>query len=202
MISIAQIFPEHLDLNGDGANVLVLQRRLEWAGVPVKVVRVEPGQFLTERPDLVVIGHGSSAAWKQIYGSFARLVPSFSEWMNQGTIVIAISSGFAALHGLLPDLTATVSRKERTSKFVSETFEDQTLIGYLNTDLDLPNLLIRENLIGSMLHGPVLAKNSWLCDWIFGRIGVSAGMADATKFEKVASLEMAARALATEQSEN
>lgn len=202
MITIVQVFPGHLDLNGDGGNVLVLQRRLEWAGVPVKVIRLAPGQVLTERPAVVVIGHGSSAAWKQIYGSFARLVPLLSEWMHQGTIVLAISSGFAALHGLLPDLSATVDRKERVSKFVSEEFEDQTLIGYLNTDLDLPNLVISENLIGSMLHGPLLAKNSWISDQIFIRLGVAPETVDATKFERVANLEIAARSLAKEQSEN
>ena len=200
MITLLQLFPDHLDLNGDAGNLKVLQRRLEWAGIEVKTVSLQPGQDFDEHPDVVFVGHGSTAAWKQVYTSLARLAPKLSEWMEAGTIVFAISSGFAALHGLLPGLVTSIDRTERASKFISEDFGDQTLVGYLNSDLALPNLLVDSNLIGSMLHGPLLAKNSWLSDFIFEKLGISARVMNESKFTAVEKLELAARQLATEQS--
>jgi CobQ-like glutamine amidotransferase family enzyme len=201
MIKILQLFPGHLDLNGDGGNVQVLLKRAVWGGLAAEFMALHPGENPNERPDVVVIGHGSSAAWKQIYGEFARLVPVLADWMNQGTQVIAVSTGFAALHGLASDLPKSVSKTERRSIFVVEEFDGQEVFGYLNSDLDLPNIIRHGNLIGTMLHGPVLAKNTWLADQIIDKVRGNNPRTNVNsiKLDQIELLAKAARNLAADQ---
>lgn len=195
MIKLAAIFPGHLNLNGDLGNLLVLQRRLEWSGQPVEV---SSGNDLPAvRPDFLVIGHGSTAAWRQIYSRFAQMVPTISSWLEQGTVVLAVSSGYAALHGLLANLPDSVERVERKSVFENLEFEGRQIVGYFNSDLSLPSIARHGNLIGAMLHGPLLAKNEWLADEIIKGFGVSIPLTD-QNFELVTSLADAAKQLETE----
>ncbi|MEN9714411.1 MAG: hypothetical protein RLZZ164_1075 [Actinomycetota bacterium] len=171
MIRLLELFPEHLNLNGDRANLLVLRRRAEWGGIAVSHETLHPGQLLPiERPDVVLIGHGSAAAWRQAYPALRTVIADIENWMLQGTQVIAVSTGYAALHGLLGALPASVNKVDRLSNFVVDEFEGKVLCGYKNSDLDLDDLSIEGNLIGTLLHGPLLAKNPWLADRILGQI--------------------------------
>lgn len=201
MIQLLELFPGHLDLNGDSGNLLVLQRRIVWGGLSANRSALLPGQVAPERPDVLLIGHGSAAAWKQIYSDFARLSPTIQDWLLQGTQVLAISSGFAALHGLLDGLPNSIQRAERVSKFVVEEFEGHSVYGYLNSELQLPMITRSGNLLGSMLHGPLLAKNSWIADQIIeAAVGNSTRAKIAVeKFDELEVLAAAARTLAAEQ---
>ncbi len=199
MIRLLEMYPEHLNLNGDRGNLLILQRRLEWASIPVQYFTHRAGQPLpTTRPDFVLLGHGSPAAWRQIYADLAKCAERLEDWLEAGTQLLAISSGFAALHGLFGMLPVSVNRTERTSKFVSEDFEGKELVGYLNSDLDLPNLRINSNLIGANLHGPLLAKNVWLADAIITRFGAEPGEITEDKFLRVQNYAEFATSLARE----
>lgn len=171
MIRLLELFPDHLNLNGDRANLLVLRRRAEWGGIAVSHETLSPGQLLPlERPDVVLIGHGSVAAWRQAYPALRTVVSEIENWMLQGTQVIAVSTGYAALHGLLGQLPASVAKVARISNFVVEEFEGKVLCGYKNSDLELDDLVITGNLFGTLLHGPLLAKNPWLADRILAEI--------------------------------
>jgi CobQ-like glutamine amidotransferase family enzyme len=57
-VSIALLFPELLGTYGDGGNALVLAKRLEWRGIPYRVVTVEAGDPVPESCDLYVLGGG------------------------------------------------------------------------------------------------------------------------------------------------
>ena len=203
MIRLLELYPEHLNLNGDRGNLLVLQRRLEWAHVPVQPFAHRAGQPLpTTRPDFILLGHGSPAAWRQIYTDLARIVPQLEEWMHQGTQLLAVSSGFAALHGLIKSLPASIERRERVSKFVSVETESPVVVGYLNSDLDLEAYSQYGNLMATLLHGPLLAKNVELADVIIERILLVRSelvrQPDLEKFERVSRFAAEARALALE----
>ncbi len=204
MITLTQLYPNHLNLNGDGGNILVLERRIQWGGLQSRTMHLEPGQSPEARPDVLVIGHGSTAAWRQIYSDFARLVPTIHGWMQQGTQVIAISSGFAALHGLLEGLPSSIQKTTRVSKFVVAELSGQEVFGYLNSDLVLDPITRHGNLIGSLLHGPLLAKNIWLADQIIENARGEAPRAEinAEKLDEVELLAKAARDLALEQSKD
>jgi CobQ-like glutamine amidotransferase family enzyme len=81
-----------------------------------------------------------------------------------------VSTGFAALHGLLSQLDTNVERVSRVSKFEEAESQEIRVVGYKNSDLDLPSLSIDGNFIGSLLHGPILAKNESLADFVISRI--------------------------------
>jgi CobQ-like glutamine amidotransferase family enzyme len=104
------------------------------------------------------------------------------------------------LHGLLRELPTEVNKVPRISKFEVAEFADSQVVGYKNTDLALPTIERFGNLIGTVLHGPLLAKNAKLSDDILGamlRNGRS------TNFELTATLkkyEDDARSLAIELS--
>ena len=203
MIRLLELFPEHLNLNGDRGNLLVLQRRLEWAQIPVQPFAHRVGHPLpATRPDFVLLGHGSPAAWRQIYSDLARIVPQLEQWMQQGTQLLAVSSGFAALHGLSKHLPASIERRERVSKFVSVDNVGATVVGYLNSDLDLEPFTHSGNLIATLLHGPLFAKNVELADEVIERMLQAkpelVRSPEVKKFEQVSRFATAARRLAIE----
>jgi CobQ-like glutamine amidotransferase family enzyme len=169
MIRLLELYPEHLNLNGDRGNLVVLQRRLEWAAINVKVSTYRPGESLgSEAPDFVLLGHGSPAAWRQIYADLAHIAPTLQSWIDGSTQMLAVSSGFAALHGLIRGLPTEVNKVPRISKFEVAEFENGQVVGYKNTDLDLPTLERFGNLIGTVLHGPILAKNTQFTSDLIG----------------------------------
>lgn len=172
MIRLLELYPDHLNLNGDRGNLIVLKSRFEWAGVDVQLLTHRPGEALpTLAPDLILLGHGSPAAWRQIYADLVNIAPMIQEWLDSATKVLAVSSGFAALHGLISDLPEQVSKVERVSRFeIAESSAGQ-VVGYRNSDLDLPNLLTQGNLIGTMLHGPLLAKNENFTNELVQQLG-------------------------------
>jgi CobQ-like glutamine amidotransferase family enzyme len=171
MIRLLELYPEHLNLNGDRGNLQVLEKRLGWASVDVQSFTHRPGQPLpATAPDFVLIGHGSPAAWRQVYADLSRIAPTLQEWLDGGTQFLAVSSGFAALHGLLSELPQSVQRIARVSKFEEAKSAGFEAIGYRNSDLDLPSLMVSGNFVGTLLHGPLLAKNETLADSIVERL--------------------------------
>lgn len=202
MIRLLELYPEHLNLNGDRGNLQVLEKRLGWASVEVQSFTHRPGQPLpSTAPDFVLLGHGSPAAWRQIYSDLSRIAPTFQEWLDGGTQILAVSSGFAALHGLLAELPESVQRVARISKFEEAESAGLVAIGYKNSDLDLPALLVSGNFVGTLLHGPLLAKNESLADAIVEKLLVRAGVAvaiAATKKQEVSGYASKASELARE----
>lgn len=202
MIRLLELYPEHLNLNGDRGNLQVLEKRLGWASVEVQSFTHRPGQPLpSTAPDFVLLGHGSPAAWRQIYSDLSRIAPIFQEWLDVGTQILAVSSGFAALHGLMAELPDSVQRVARISKFEEAENSGFVAVGYKNSDLDLPALLVSGNFVGTLLHGPLLAKNESLADAIVEKLLARAGVAvaiAATKKQEVSGYASKASELARE----
>jgi len=58
IVSLVALFPNHLNLNGDLANIKVLTERLAWRGVTAVVTLVEKGDPLPTEADFILLGHG------------------------------------------------------------------------------------------------------------------------------------------------
>jgi hypothetical protein len=65
-IKLVSLFPGHLNLNGDQANLKVIQMRLKWFGYQSSVVAVNVGDQIPADAHLIFLGHGSMAAWNDI----------------------------------------------------------------------------------------------------------------------------------------
>lgn len=169
MIRLATVFPEALNLNGDQANILVLKDFLQRCGQTVEVITVESLQALEKaRPDFVFFGHGSQAAHQAIDVELLAIARASTSLSCQ-LMFVGSSVEFAIERLGLG--SRSINRGERESLFSVGEVADFKVLGYRNTDSGLPNIWTENNLLFSMLHGPVLAKNPRLQQLLATSIG-------------------------------
>ncbi len=171
MIRIGVLFPEHLNLNGDAANAEVLSKQLTWRGVPSQIIGIDKCVEALPKIDVLVVGHGSIAAWSDVASSWSRLSGALVELMRHGLPVLAVSSGFELLcraqRGSLSGLEVfdlVPEDIQRVSKFEVAEFEGYEVLGYKNSEAKLPTICRSNRVIGTLLHGPVLSKNPELLE--------------------------------------
>jgi CobQ-like glutamine amidotransferase family enzyme len=175
IVSLVALFPSHLNLNGDLANIRVLQQQLAWRGVESSVSFVEKGNSIPQHADFILLGHGSEAAWNDLELDLRSIKTELVDAFEQGMPGLAVASGFERLYDLTPRASLSlfrepVLRTERSSRFALAELDGNQALGYLNSDAELPLLTKIHNLYGTLLHGPILAKNQWLVDSIMESI--------------------------------
>jgi len=189
-IRLAALYPNHLNLNGDLANLLVLQKRLEWYGVEAEVVYVENPADLTKF-DVVLLGHGSRDAWAQLEDIDPELIPSVASLVTSGTRVLAISSGYELLIEAIDGLV--VKHSERVSEFRSH----EDIVGYVNSEAELEPIRWINDSLFTLFHGPVFAKNPDLADKFLGSL-ITGLSATNEHFSKISELAEVSRKTAFE----
>jgi CobQ-like glutamine amidotransferase family enzyme len=172
---IATLFPEHLDLNGDQANLLVASKRLEWLGYEVNISAIEKATELPSETDLIFVGHGSLAAWADINESMTNAISWISNSVQKGCGFMAVASGqeWAIRSGLL---AGDANPTDRISKFEIAEIEGREILGYLNSSTSAPVIQKNGLSFGTQLHGPVLAKNPEFADSYLLEIAAARGV--------------------------
>jgi CobQ-like glutamine amidotransferase family enzyme len=172
---IATFFPEHLDLNGDQANLLVASKRLEWLGYEVEILAIEKATELPSDADLIFVGHGSIAAWADIKDSMTNAIAWIANSVQKGCGFMAVASGqeWAIRSGLL---AGEANPTERISKFEIAEIEGREILGYLNSSTRAPVIQKDGLALGTQLHGPVLAKNPEFADSYLLEIAAARGI--------------------------
>ena len=163
VIRLAALYPNHLNLNGDLANLAVLKKRLEWYGVEAEVLYVEKSTDLTKF-DVVLLGHGSRDAWAQLEDIDPQLIPSVAALVTSGSRVMAVSSGYEILREAIEGLV--VKHSERVSEFK----DHDGIVGYVNSEAELEPIRWIQNSLFTLFHGPVFAKNPDLADKFLGSL--------------------------------
>ena len=190
VIRLAALYPNHLNLNGDLANLAVLQKRLEWYGVEAEVVYVEKSTDLTKF-DVVLLGHGSRDAWAQLENIDPQLIPSVAALVTSGSRVMAVSSGYEILREAIEGLV--VKHSERVSEFRNH----DGIVGYVNSEAELEPIRWIQNSLFTLFHGPVFAKNPDLADKFLGSL--IAGLVPKNEhFSKISGLAEVSRKTAFE----
>ena len=189
-IRLAALYPNHLNLNGDLANLLVLQKRLEWYGLEADVVYVEKPTDLTKF-DVVLLGHGSRDAWSQLEDIDPELIPSVALLVSAGKKVMAVSSGYELLIEAIDGLV--VKHSERVSEFRSH----EEIVGYVNSEAELEPIRWINDSLFTLLHGPVFAKNPDLADRFLGSL-ITGLSATNEHFSKISELAEVSRKTAFE----
>jgi CobQ-like glutamine amidotransferase family enzyme len=97
-VRIAHLFPELLNLYGDGGNVIVLQKRCAWRGIDAEVVPVRYG----ERPsfagiDLVLLGGGSDREQKIVCDELQAVGDELRSYVADGGVLLAVCGGYQLL---------------------------------------------------------------------------------------------------------
>ena len=189
-IRLAALYPNHLNLNGDLANLLVLQKRLEWYGLEADVVYVEKPTDLTKF-DVVLLGHGSRDAWSQLEDIDPELIPSVASLVSAGKKVMAVSSGYELLIEAIDGLV--VKHSERVSEFRSH----EEIVGYVNSEAELEPIRWINDSLFTLFHGPVFAKNPDLADKFLGSL-ITGLSATNEHFSKISELAEVSRKTAFE----
>lgn len=191
VIRLAALYPNHLNLNGDLANLTILDRRLEWSGIQSEVVLVEKPTDLSKF-DVILVGHGSRDAWAQLEEIDPGLISELVQLVKLGQKVMAVSSGYELLVEALDGLV--VKHTERVSEFKSH----EGIVGYINSEAELEPLRWIDNSLFTLFHGPVFAKNPELADKFLGSLIADTTNAKIKNFSKVDELAEASRKTAFE----
>ena len=97
-IRIAHLYPSLLNVAGDGGNLIAIQRRAQWRGIPVDVRAIEKGETPDFRKFDVVLFHGGQDVEMAIVAAdFARKAPSLRMAVDEGVVIFAVCAGLQLL---------------------------------------------------------------------------------------------------------
>jgi CobQ-like glutamine amidotransferase family enzyme len=177
MIEFFSFAPSKLNLNGDQANLLVLRKRLEWLGQESTLTVLDSlgdlqsfGSRFAKDPEgkFLLLGHGSRAAMESFASDDDEIRRVVLDMAESGLVGLAIGSGYELL-------SQDFKRVQRVSDYADVPEADglPRLHGYVNSDTDLaPVARLGENFLGTLVHGPVLARTPELADFFIGLLGV------------------------------
>ena len=209
-VVIAHLFPDLLNLYGDGGNVRVLEQRLRWRGIPVEVRAAHHGDPIDlEGVDLVFLGGGPDREQKLASEDLMGLRDDLARFVAADGPVLAICGGYQVLGrrwllgeeeveglGILPmetrrpgtsadRLIGDVALRSPLAKRPVIGYENHAGRTYLdegaapfgavasgkggNDDQSKADGARFRNVVGTYLHGPLLAKNPEVADWLVQR---------------------------------
>ncbi|MEG0071191.1 MAG: glutamine amidotransferase [Raoultibacter sp.] len=97
-LKIAYLFPDLLNLYGDGGNVKCLQKRCEWRNIPVETVMVNHGESIDlEQVDIVFLGGGPDREQKLASEQLLRMKDGLSAYVEDDGVLLAICGGYQIL---------------------------------------------------------------------------------------------------------
>jgi lipid II isoglutaminyl synthase (glutamine-hydrolysing) len=211
-LTLVHLYPREMNIYGDTGNVVVLERRLRWRHLPVRVVPVSVGDPLPRDTDILLGGGGQDAAQGEIGADFATRGPDLRAMADDGVVMLTICGTYQMLGhefitqegrsikgvGVLDVITRGKPERLIGNNFV-DTPEAGRLVGYENhsglTELgagvaplgrtqtgrgnngvDRTEGAVRDNVIGTYLHGPVLAKSPRFADNLLRRALLRRGL--------------------------
>ncbi len=210
-VVIAHLFPDLLNLYGDGGNVRVLEQRLSWRGIPVEVRRVRHGDAvdLTD-VDLIMMGGSPDREQKLASADIVAMRDDLAAYVEDDGPLLAICGSYQMLGrewlvdgekvpglglvGMTTGRPGTSADRLVNNIALRSDLSDMPIIGYENhagrTYLDegveafgsvISNTGLGnneetkrdgvryKNVLGTYLHGPLLAKNPQIADWLLAR---------------------------------
>ena len=209
---IAHLFPDLLNLYGDGGNVRILEQRLRWRGIPVEVKRVNHGQAIDlSGVDLVMLGGGPDREQRLASAELMNMREQLHAYVEDGGVLLAICGGYQILghEWLLGDeVVQGLGIVDMTTERAAGGFGDRLIdnivltsplakrpvvgyenhagrthlgagvepfgavassTGHGNNDADKQDGVRYKNVVGTYLHGPLLAKNPEVADDLLAR---------------------------------
>lgn len=96
-VTLAHLYPLEMNIYGDTGNVLVLRRRLEWRGLPVRVVPVSVGDPIPADVDILLGGGGQDAAQGAIGADFAGRASTLQALADDDVVMLTICGAYQML---------------------------------------------------------------------------------------------------------
>lgn len=210
-VRIAWLYPDQMGTYGDGGNLAVLRRRLQWRGRDAEVVRLDVGDALPGGVEAVVIGGGEDLAQGLVLDDLRRHASDLRALFDDGVVGLLVCGGYQLLGrsfevagrtleglGLLPVTTVTGNPRLVGRLLVESELAHGPVVGFenhggrtrLHGGVPLGRVLqghgndesgvagegvVAGHVVGTYLHGPVLARNPALADRLLGWIGERRG---------------------------
>lgn len=97
-LTIVHLFPELLNLYGDGGNVIALTRRLQWRGLSVEVREIGMGDAMDfSQADIVFIGGGADREQMIVKDAMVARKSELSAYVADGGVLLAVCGGYQFL---------------------------------------------------------------------------------------------------------
>lgn len=207
-VVILHVYPDLLNLYGDGGNVRILEQRLAWRDIPVEVREVKYGEPLDlSQADIVFLGGGPDREQKLACEELMKHRDELVRYVENDGVLLAICGGYQILgrQWLLGDelveglgVVGMETRRPGTSAdrlvgniVLKSPLAETPIVGYENhagrtyldegvrafgrvisstgcgnNEDDKADGALYRNVVGTYLHGPLLAKNPQLADYI------------------------------------
>ncbi len=92
-ISIAHLYPKHLNLYGDMGNVITLKKRCEWRGIRVEFEEINVGDSIANH-DLYFIGGGQDKQQEEVAEELYSHKSEFLAQRDDGAVFLGICGGY------------------------------------------------------------------------------------------------------------
>ena len=97
-LRIVHLFPDLLNLYGDGGNVVVLQKRCEWRGIATSVIPVHYGEIIDlSTADIVFLGGGPDREQKLASEVLLEMKEDLRAYLENDGALLAICGGYQIL---------------------------------------------------------------------------------------------------------
>ena len=97
-LRIVYLYPDALNLYGDGGNVIALERRCAWRGIPVRVDEVRMGEVLDlHDADIVMMGGGSDRDQLAVAHELLAQKDKVAAYVEDGGSLLAICGSYQLL---------------------------------------------------------------------------------------------------------
>ncbi len=97
-LRIVHLYPDALNLYGDGGNAIVLARRCAWRGIPVRVDDVRMGDELDlSTADVVLIGGGADCDQLAVVNELRSQRDKLASYIEQDGVMLAICGSYQLL---------------------------------------------------------------------------------------------------------
>lgn len=97
-IRVAHLFPELLNLYGDGGNIIVLEKRCAWRGIQVQVMPVHYGETPSfSDVDIAFIGGGSDREQRIVCDQLLAVGDELRAFVESDGVLLAVCGGYQLL---------------------------------------------------------------------------------------------------------
>ena len=97
-LRIVHLYPDALNLYGDGGNIASLSKRCEWHGIPCRVDQVLMGQELDlADADVVLLGGGADRDQLAVANELRGQTDKLAAYVADGGVLLAICGGYQLL---------------------------------------------------------------------------------------------------------
>ncbi|MCL1846887.1 MAG: glutamine amidotransferase [Coriobacteriia bacterium] len=93
-LTLVQLYPWEMSVNGDAGNLQTLQRRLQWRSIPSKLVRLHPGDPFPSQADLIVGGGGQITSNSPVTSDLLRIKEPLREAIESGVPALVTGGSY------------------------------------------------------------------------------------------------------------